>query len=378
MKPLNLSSSLPLRAVAIAAALGLSLSAAGCAPGVSDPQDKAQEEQSANQPISNAVGKATPQDSPAASAPSGELIELGAEFHAVSDLAAVGDIIAVRSGHKLTVGTVDELKNHTSTTLLINQDCGDLSAAAGSFILACPNSLSGGAGGGEIAIINPDKPGLENHRTAPMKFTAATLTTDGVLIGGSADENDLYAFRGQDSAGAKKIQTGRKTHQLVSSPVEGSRDAVVFIDRDTTAIQGVDYANNRQGAALRMGVGVGTIAAGENGLIFAADTLGHQFGLYTDTDVLRLHQTLPTGQAPWALAADPKRDAVWVATNGDNFLQAFTYNTGVPVGHGKINTPAKVRAVAVLNDGSLITASQDSSALHLVSNEAVNVAVDKQ
>ncbi|MDU0477710.1 hypothetical protein QVA66_00460 [Staphylococcus chromogenes] len=353
--------------------------AVGCVPNVKDPQEQSKEQLEANQPISNAMGKATPVPSPeAAGELPGQDIDLGADWGNITDIAAVGDVLAVRSGHRIGVGTIEQLRNNTFTTLQVNADCGDLEGAQQSFVLACPTSLSGGAGGGEVAIIDPARPTLEKHYTAPMPFTAATITTDGVIIAGSATEPDLYAFRGEDSRGAKKIQTGRKTHQIVSSPVPDSRDAVVYIDRDTTAIQGVDYRNDQQGAALRMGVGVGTIAAGDDGLVFAADTRGHQFGLYTDTDVLRLHQTLPTDESPWAIVADPQRDAVWVASNAKNTVQPFTYNTGVPVGHGKIDTPAQVRAMALTKQGEVVLASENSSKIHVVSAKIADQAVDKQ
>ncbi|AKK03160.1 YncE family protein [Corynebacterium epidermidicanis] len=359
------------------AACTVSFAATACIPGV--PQEQQAEQQpSGAETLSNAVGKATPVKSPTAKQPAGELLDLGPDFAALQDVEAAGDVLALRSEYSIAIGTIEQLKAKEFKTLTINKSCGELSATSNAFVLACPTALNGGGGGGQVAIIDAQNPDLRNVRSAPMKFTSAALTSNGVVIAGSSEENDVYAFRGNDSGNAKRIRTDRKADQIVASPIPGSRDAVVFIDRNATVIQGVDYPNNAPGAALRMGVGVGSIAPGTEGLVFAADTLGHQFGLYTDTDVLRLHQTLPTDASPWAIVADSKHEAVWVASNAHNTVQAFTYNTGVPVGHGKLDTIADVRSMAMTETGSLVLVSDSGPGVQVISDVAVQQAVAKQ
>lgn len=349
-------------------AAGSAVALVSCTPpGVEDPQKLAQEQSEANQTVSGALGKATPAASPAAAGPAGEIVDLPEELARPTDIELAGDVFAIRAGDQLGIGTLDKLRTGSLTMLRINDACGDISVTGDTFVLPCPEPIEGGAGGGAIYLIQSDNPNLSTARHAPMKFTSAALTSTGELIGGSSHEPDLIVFRGDDSSDTKKIQTSRKADEMVASPVAGTRDGVVFIEREKTVIQGVDFSNNRAGGALRMGVGVGSIAAGDNGLFLASDALGSQLGVYTDDDILMLHQTIATDAAPWAVSWDSKRKLAWIASNSKNTLQAYRISTGVPELQHTLPTIANLRSMTIDTDGSIYAVSDSGAGLQIIS-----------
>ncbi|MEJ5927264.1 WD40 repeat domain-containing protein [Corynebacterium sp. H128] len=365
---------IPLVALLVSGACGLT----SCTPpNVPDPQKQAQEQVAADKVVTGVLGNATPAPSPEAKDPAGTVLQLPAAFAAAKDVDNAGDVFAVRSGNKLAIGSIDKLRTNSFTTLDIMSSCGDITVTGDTFVLPCPVPIEGGAGGGAIYLIDAKNPNLEDSRRASMKFTSAAMTSTGEVIGGSSEEPDVYVFRGKDSGDSKKISTGRKADQMVASAVSGTRDGVVFIDRAETAIQGVDYQNNRPGAALRMGVGVGSIAAGEEGLFLASDALGDQFGVYTDDDILMLHQTMRTDKSPWAIAWDKKHNLAWVSSTADNTITAYSLKSGVPEKRGSFSSIADVHSMSIDADGNIYALSSSGAGLQVIPAKDVAAAVDK-
>lgn len=346
-------------------------------PGVEDPQKQAQEQAGSGQVVSGALGNATPAASPASANPAGEVLSLKDGLEKANDVELAGDIVMVRSGDKLALGTADELRTGSAQILEINSKCGDVTVTGDTFVLPCPVPIQGGVGSGVIYLIDAHNPTLDNTRRSDVPFTSAALTTTGEVIAGSSEQPDVTVFSGEGGKNTKRISTSRKADQIVSSPVNGMRDAVVFIDREKTVIQGIDYPNNRPGGALRMGVGVGSIAPGTEGLILAADSLGSQLGVYTDDDILMLHQTIATEKRPWAVAWDNKRKLAWIASNETNTLQAFKISSGVPELVGSLATVANVRSMSIDSDGTIFALSDSGDGLQIIPAKDVTAAVDK-
>ncbi|MEJ5996740.1 YncE family protein [Corynebacterium sp. H130] len=338
-------------------------------PNVQDPQKQAEQQAGSGQTVSGALGNATPAASPAADNPAGEVLKLEGPLSKAKDVELAGDVLAVRSGDTLAIGTVDKFRTNSAEHIEINSRCGDLTVTGDTFVLPCPVPILGGAGGGVIYLIDAKNPKLDNTRRADVPFTSAALTSTGEVIGGSSEQPDVHVFRGTDSSNVKKIATSRKAHQIVASAVDGTRDGVVFIDREKTVIQGVDFKENRPGGALRMGVGVGSIAAGENGLFLAADALGHQLGVYTDDDILMLHQTIATEKSPWAVAWDPHRKLAWIASNETNRIQAFRLSSGVPELQGSVSSVANVRSMTIDADGTIYALSDSGDGLQVIKSQ---------
>lgn len=339
------------------------------------PSDNESGKASSDQVVSGAVGNATPVASPQTGQAPGEHIKIEGLTRPTTDIERAGDVLAVRAGDQLILGSVDKLWTGSAKVLEIGSECGDITATGDTFVLPCPVPIEGGVGGGVIYLIDAKNPNLKNVRRADMKFTSAALTSTGEVIGGSSKEPDMWVFRGEDSSNKKKIATGRKADEIVTSQVEGTRDGVVFIEREKTVIQGVDFTNNRPGGALRMGIGVGSIAAGENGLFLAADTLGSQLGVYTDNDVLMLHQTISTDASPWAVAWDTKRKLAWIASNATNKIQAFALDSGVPELRGSLDSPANLRHMAFDQDGNLYAVADSGDGIHMVSAKDVSAVL---
>ena len=93
-----------------------------------------------------AMGNATPATSPAVvDEPTGEVISLPEQLAKVTELDHIGEIIAVRAGAVVGVGTVDQLRTGRLVTVPVDTACGDISAAPASneFVLGCPDGVYG-------------------------------------------------------------------------------------------------------------------------------------------------------------------------------------------------------------------------------------------
>ena len=96
---------------------------------------------SVQEKLPTAMGNATPAPSPAiVDAPAGEVISLPEQLAKVTELDHIGEIVAVRAGNVVGVGTVDQLRTGRLVTVPVDAACGDISAAPASWLSAVPLS----------------------------------------------------------------------------------------------------------------------------------------------------------------------------------------------------------------------------------------------
>ncbi len=312
------------------------------------------------------MGSAQAQRSPASEKVDGEVITLGGEFAAVDDLAVIGERIAVRSGNQLGIGTRADFEDNRLTVLAIAEECGDLSAGAQDFVLACPQPIEGSGDEGVVYLIDPSSPTLDETRTAEEKFTTATQTSTGDVVAAAQDSSHVITFPHDDPSATIDTSMTDTVDQLVSTSYTDHPDPVVVINREFTTIQGIDRTENAEGGRLRAGAGVGTIAPGEEGMFLAADTEGDQILVYTRFDVLRLHQSMPVDRSPWAVAWDSSGQLAWVASTGTNTLVGYDLSTGEPLEQQRYSTVADATSLAVMDNGTKVLASSSGDGLQFI------------
>lgn len=301
------------------------------------------------------MGNAVPEVSPVATNPDGEVLDLGAE---ISDMEVTDDVIGVRATDSLQFGTVEDFQGGSTTQVDIDPTCADLTANAGNFVLAC---------GPEVLIFDSADPAEPVSWPMDTEATAAALTSTGELITGNTVDAEVRVHRrGED---AETIPVAETTDQIVAAQMEGEPDSVARINRANTIIQNVDWANDRQGGTLRVGVGVGQVAAGEAGLFIVSDTLGPQIAVYTSEDAVRLQQTAPVDASPWGVAWDPARKLAWTATTANNTATGYDISNGVPIAETEIATVADAHNIAVLSNGTFVAASATGDGLQIVPQE---------
>ena len=308
------------------------------------------------------LGNAVAEVSPPSTSPAGEVLELPAAWAEISDMEAAGDILGLRSATTLAIGTLGQLRAGDATEVEIPANCGDLNASADTFILACRDQvLLVDAATGDV-----EKRSLAGTDADPAD--SAVLTSTGELIVGSAEGSKVLVF-GQDSdEPVENITVAGQTSQLLAVPVEGADDSVVRSSYVNTTIQDVHWRDVKQGGTLRVGLGIGQMAVGGNGVVLASDNRGGQIAVYTATDVVRLHQTTPVAGSPWAVAWDGERDLAWVSTTADNTLHGFDLSTGVPEEKVTLDTVADVHNVIALDDGTLVLASATGEGLQIITD----------
>ncbi len=312
------------------------------------------------------MGDAVAQASPAATDPDGRVIELPSEASEVIDLEVAGDVVGLRAETTLTIGTVDEVESGEATVLDVDASCGDLTVTGTTFVLPCDD---------RVRLIDATDPGNEDVRDVPeaAPVTVAALLSTGELVVGNDQEAEVTVYRsGEDGEETETIEVAAPTTQLIAVQVPGSPDAVVRSYRPDTTIQDVDWTNDRQGGTLRLGIGVGQIAGGTDGLVLGSDTAGSQLTVYTADEVIRLHQTAPVDESPWGVAWDPVNDLAWIASTAENSLAAYDISTGVPLEEHRLSTVADAHNVAVLPDGALVLASATGDGLQVIENPATS------
>lgn len=294
------------------------------------------------------MGNATPVESPAAANPDGRVID----FEPVRDLDTTEGLVGVRTGDALTIGSPAELGSGEATRYELSPECGDASANAGTFSVACGNVVRLFSAGGEDSV------------QVEVPVTAATVATSGEVLVGSDTERTVWVYR--DGEMVKKIPVARETDQIQAVAVEGQPDTVVRTSRFDTTIQDLDWAGGRQGGTLRVGLGVGKIAAGEDGLVLAADATGSQLLVYTSDDIIRLHQMAPVAEGPWDVTWDRTHRLAWVSSTAGNVAAGYDISRGVPRELVKVETVADPQSIVSLDDGSLIIASATGGGLQFV------------
>ncbi|MDO5511130.1 YncE family protein [Corynebacterium sp.] len=303
------------------------------------------------------LGNAEPQTSDASTSPAGEVLALDLD---VSDLEAAGDILGLRAGGTLALGTVEEFRSGATRDVTVPEHCGDLTAAADTFVLAC---------GDEVLLIDATTGDIDTHPVSDsdaVPAASAVLTSTGELVVGSGENDRVVVF--VDGAEENSISVAGLTSQLLAVPVAGADDAVVRTNHENTTIQDVHWRDGRQGGTLRVGLGIGQAAAGDRGLVLASDNRGGQLAVYTADNVVRLHQTVPVAGSPWAVAWDSERELAWVSTTADNQLHAFELSTGVPEPVGAVDTVADAHNVVVLADGTLVIASATGDGVQIITD----------
>lgn len=306
------------------------------------------------------LGNAEPAASPASASPAGQVIDVAAE---VSDMEAAGDILGLRSGDTLTLGTLDAFGSGDTTEVTVPAACSDLTASADTFVLACDDT---------VLLIDAASGDIDTRSVADtdaVPAASAVLTSGGELVVGSAEDDRVVVFA--DGQEQDSITVAGTSTQLLAVPVAGADDAVVRTNHANTTIQDVHWRDGRQGGTLRVGLGIGQAAAGQDGLVLASDNRGGQLAVYTADGVVRLHQTVPVAGSPWAVAWDPKRHVAWVATTADNRLRAFDLSTGVPEEVGAVDTVADARNILVLADGTLVAVSATGEGLQVITDPEI-------
>lgn len=308
---------------------------------------------SQNLPDTPDMGNATPVASPPAENPAGTVIDYTA---AITDLeVADGDILGVRTEDTLAIGTVADFEAGTETTLDVDAGCGDLTATGDRFVLACEQGAF---------VIDATDPDLDDLRATDTPTTVAALTSDGILLTGNDVDEDVTVYRdGQEPVTFDVQDPGT---EMIAVPVEDRHDAVVRIWNGATTIQDIDYPNDRPGATLRVGLGVGQMAGGEDGLLVVSDNIGGQIAIYNADDIIRLQMTAPVGDDPWGVAWDAERDLAWITTLSDNQLAGYRISEGVPEEEHRLDTVADARNVVVLEDGALVVASASGDGLQVI------------
>ena len=340
---------------------------------------------SVQEKLPTAMGNATPAPSPAiVDAPAGEVISLPEQLAKVTELDHIGEIVAVRAGAVVGVGTVDQLRAGRLVMVPVDAACGDISAAPASneFVLGCPDGVygiptsvadaaddAGGAGdaageesdGGKTAELPTANPMLLQATDQPV--TAAVKTTSGMIFAGSSDREDVDVYQDGEKT---TIRVEDPTDAMIAVPVSGGEDSVYRINRRTTIIQNINVADKSAGAVLRVGLGVGTITPGAQGMALATDTIGKQFGVYLTHDVIRLHQTTPTTGAPWAIAWDDNRQQVWVATTDDNKIRRYQLGSGQGEELEAYNSIENTQSLVALPDGMILAASATGTDVQVI------------
>ena len=193
--------------------------------------------------------------------------------------------------------------------------------------------------------------------------TAAVKTTSGMIFAGSSDREDVDVYQDGEKT---TIRVEDPTDAMIAVPVSGGEDSVYRINRRTTIIQNINVADKSAGAVLRVGLGVGTITPGAQGMALATDTIGKQFGVYLTHDVIQLHQTTPTTGAPWAIAWDDKRQQVWVATTYDNKIRRYQLGSGQGEELEAYNSIENTQSLVALPDGTILAASATGTDVQVI------------
>lgn len=300
------------------------------------------------------MGNATPAASPQTDNANGRVMD----FEPVRDLDTTEGLVGVRTDNALTIGSPEDFASGNATRYELASECGEASANAGTFAVACGDvvRLFGGSGEDSVQVEVP--------------VTSATVTTSGEVLAGSDTERTVWVYRGGEMV--KKIPVARETDQIQAVAVDGQPDTVVRTSRFDTTIQDLDWTGGRQGGTLRVGLGVGKIAAGEDGLVLAADATGSQLLVYTSDDIVRLHQMAPVAESPWDVAWDRTHRLAWVSSTAGNVAAGYDISRGVPRELVQVATVADPQSIISLDDGTLIIASATGGGLQFV--DAADIA----
>lgn len=293
------------------------------------------------------MGNAEPAQSP----PTGQLNGEVLDFPAVEDIEVTEGTIGIRADGKLQIGSLEEIKDGSGTSHELPESCGDVTANVGAFVTVCD---------GEVRVFKGTE---KNSFTPEDPVTVAAALPDDAVIAGSAEEPKVWVYDA-DGTKADGITVARPSDFVLAQ-----QDTVVRLNRFDTTIQDIQLAKSRQGGTLRVGLGVGQAAFGEDGLVLASDATGDQLLVYTTGEVVRLHQTVPTDATPWAVAWDPAHKFAWITSTEANTATAYDISKGVPREQRKVSTVADAQNMVSLDDGTLLIGSASGAGLHIVTPE---------
>ncbi|WP_123960213.1 hypothetical protein [Corynebacterium pseudopelargi] len=295
------------------------------------------------------VGNATPAASATQSNPDGEVVAM----KAIEDIEHIGNTLAIRTQGKLLLGGIENKDFQQAHSVDLDSSCGDLTAAKDAFISAC---------GDEVKIISPE--GQVDTKKLEHPATVAVQTSDGTLITGDDQQAEIWIYRqGEDP---KSVGVEKTTDQMIVVENGDSPDAVVRINREYSIIQDVHWQDNKQGPILRVGSGVGQIAAGTKGVLLASDTVGDQLALYSAEEIIRLHQTIPTPDSPWAVAWDKKHQQAWTIATAENKVMVYSPQSGTLELQREANAVADATSLVVLDNGVAVAGSSSGAGLQIL------------
>ncbi|WP_311523951.1 WD40 repeat domain-containing protein [uncultured Corynebacterium sp.] len=333
-------------ALCLSAVLPLALAACSASP-------NAKIEEAGGDAAAN-MGSAEPAQSPASENPAGRVVQ----FEAVRDLDTTNGVVGVRTENALLIGSIDDIANGKAEEHPLDASCGDVSASDGSFAVACDGAVN--VFGQAAQTISTDLP-----------VTSATVVSSGEVLAASDTERKVWVFK--DGELSDTIDVARETDQLQAVALDGQDDAVVRISSFDTTIQDIDWQGSRQGGTLRVGLGVGKVAAGEHGLVLAADSTGNQIHVYTTDDIIRLQQSAPVPEGPWDVAWDSSQRLAWVSSLAENTATGYDISQGVPVEKKSFATVANAQSIISLDDGTVVLASATGDGIQIVApDEQIN------
>lgn len=279
---------------------------------------------------------------------------------AARGLVAIDDTVALLADRGVLVGTPEQFAAGAHMEVDLPQECYDLTAGPDAFVVACADG---------VYLLNANDPTAELFATdAPI--SSAVQLSSGEIITAAKDTNTVTVHRDGETPQTITVEDTTDALVRVGAPTPDEGDRVYRINREFSLIQTVEWEDNAQGAVLRAGLGVADIAPGEGGMALTTDAIGGQFGVYTDQSVIRLQQTTPLPDKPWAVAWDSGNQLVWLSTPGTNQVHAYRINSGKGEVITSVDTVTSAQHLAVLADGRIVIASADGGGLHIISSPA--------
>ena len=357
--------------MALALTAGLGLSACGSSlPGLPQEDTAGEAAPTEQLPAQPAPSPQAAQDLPG-EVTEGVFAEAAAESEAAQDLRVVavgpldqgGDTLAALADDSLLLWNSGQDK---ARAIDLPDACVDLATSGEGVAVSCGNQL-----------LEFDAEGRPSRDlTVEGELTTGTFTDQGIAVVALKGEDRAYFFDAEGEEVADEIVSKDSDRSVLVQPKDGAQ-RIAQVDRTRTSISDIAPDEHAYNAALRIGQGVGQAASGSgaDGVVVASDTKQDQFLLYAMNDVIRLHQSGPTGASPYAVAWDSDRDIAWVSTTQDNKLTGFDVRTGAPVTVATVDTVASVAGVFVQTNGDITVVGGDG-AVQIIPASEINDQVE--
>ncbi|AIG64120.1 hypothetical protein CATYP_05185 [Corynebacterium atypicum] len=307
-------------------------------------------------------GNASPAPSAGSDAqPAGTTVAVPRGVGDVTGVASLGHMLALSGSEGVAFGTQEDFESGRPTVDPLDAACGPVTAGADgtTFVVACQDQARLYR---TDALSTPELVSL-----GALRAQQAVLAESGEIFFGNATDAEVGIHHPDGTE--ETVSVEEPTDQLVAVPVASGPSGIVKAWREHTTVQDLDWTNEppREGGRLRMGLGVGTIAPGTDGLMLASDTVGKQVAVYTVGDVIRLHQTHPTDGTPWAVAWDATNELAWVSLTDTQVLQAFKISSGVPEPAASHPAIADAQFLTALSDATLVAVSATGAGVQFIS-----------